>query len=836
MNEPKDIFNKFSQNARKILITAQKIAQSMNSALGSEHILLALAVTPHTLANGILREHTIGMDQIRLVISLQTQTKQPSPGITTDAREAIRLASIAAADFEHNQIDSEHLLLGIVSNKKSHGSEIIGRIGTDPEAIREQIENFFEDLKDMEDSSGHKPGSFPFNINFEEQIPNPQPIMSDLPPMPPQKGLENFTTDLTKQAQDGKLDPVIGREREIERVIQILTRRTKNNPVLVGEPGVGKTAVVEGIAQLISSGKVPVQLLNKRLIMLDLALLVAGTMFRGQFEERIKRVLDELDKLGNAILFVDELHTIVGAGSAEGSMDLANILKPSLAKGKLRLIGATTQDEYRKFIEKDPALERRLQRVTVEEPTPDDTVKILKGIRPKYESHHGVQISDEALQVAVELSERYISDRFLPDKAIDLVDEAASAWQIQHQDQSLIKIRTLENQLEEIKVQKEKEVDEENFDKAAELRVKEIRLKEEIDTLNSLRQINHNNEMVGRDEIARVLSLWTGVPVQSLKTEEKEKYLNLSERIKTDLIGQDEAVESVAAAIKRSKTGISEPNRPIGSFIFLGPTGVGKTELARLLAKDLFGSRDAIIKIDMSEFMQQHNVSRLLGAPPGYVGYEDAGKLTEAVRRKPYSIVLFDEIEKAHPDIFNVLLQILEDGEITDAKGRKVNFRNTIVIMTSNIGINQMNRHASIGFAVAGEEKKSFMEKFAEIRESIIGQLKNEFRPELINRIDKIIVFKPLDKKEIEDITALQLKRLAQRLQKEGISLKFDHSVKTLISIKGYDPNYGARPIRRAISDLVEDPLSEQILNGNFKRGDEVRITTQKGKINFIKK
>lgn len=835
MNDPKDIFKKFSQNARKILVSSQKIAEGMNSSLGSEHILLALAVTPNTLASGILKEHMVSMDQIRLVISLHKSKNRPTSGISQEAKDVLELAAIEAKNFGHNQIDSEHLLLAMMI-KECQASEIISRIGVDPENIRGQIENFFEDLKDLEEAAQGK---------FQGQQEHPYSDEPQMPPMeqmpPPSfmqpKSIESFTVDITQEAKENKLDPVIGREKEIQRVIQILCRRLKNNPVLIGEPGVGKTAIVEGLAQRIAKGQVPSQIVNKKLIMLDVALLVAGTMYRGQFEDRLKKVLDELLKRGDTILFIDEFHTIVGAGAAEGALDMSNIIKPSLAKGQLRLIGATTLDEYRKFIEKDPALERRLQKVTVDEPNQEETVEILKGIRPNYEAHHKVKISDEALRSSVELSSRYIADRFLPDKAIDLIDEAAAAWQIKHDNQDFGKITQLNKQLTQVKSQKEKEVENENFEKAANFRNMELRLKEEIEVLKKNQKVVPENKKdeIGREEIARVLSLWTNVPVESLETSEKEKYLFLEKTLKKSIIGQDEAISQISSAIKRSKTGISDPNRPIGSFIFLGPTGVGKTELAKVLAQELFGSRESIIKIDMSEFMERHNVSRLIGAPPGYVGFEDAGRLTEKIRQKPYSIVLFDEIEKAHPEVFNILLQILEDGELTDAKGRRVNFKNTIVIMTSNIGINRLNQQAQIGFSKKRSEQKTLLKDYDNLKNTIIKELKESFRPELLNRIDKIIVFNPLSNSEIESIAKLQLDKLNDRIKKEGIEIKFSDELVKYIAKYGYDPIYGARPLRRVISDLIEDPLSTQILSGKFKKKDRISLKLKDKKITFDK-
>lgn len=828
-----DIFNKFSPHARKVLVSAQKFAKSLRQALSSEHILMALATTPQTLSYGLLKEHFIGPDQIRLILASRDELPVFGAGIAPETKKILELAIQAAGEFGHNQIDTEHLLLAIVSSKNI-ASDVISRLGTAPGAIKDHILNFFDDLKEFDQMGEPK---FPLSekepFSDDEFLPSGAGF-EEMPSPPAAKTIGSFTTDLTALAEEGKIDPVIGRQREIERVIQILCRRQKNNPVLVGEPGVGKTAIVEGLVQKIVRNDVPSKIAGKRVIMLDLALLVAGTMYRGQFEERIKKVLDELIKKENTILFIDEIHTIVGAGSAEGSLDLANILKPSLAKGKLRLIGATTFDEYRKFIEKDAALERRMQKVTVAEPTAEETVAILKGIRANYEKHHGVKISDEAIAAAVELSQRYINDRFLPDKAIDLVDEAAAAWQIGHDRKDINNFYQLKQKLAEVIREKEKEVAAENFPKAAQLRSLELRLKEKISQAQKQesRQTQPLVSEISREDIARTLSLWTNVPAETLKKEEKEKFLRLDANLKKHIIGQDEAVSEIASAIKRSKTGIADPNRPIGSFIFLGPTGVGKTELARVLAQELFGSREALIKIDMSEFMERHNLSRLLGAPPGYVGYEDAGKLTEKVRQRPYSIVLFDEIEKAHPEVLNILLQILEDGEVTDAKGRKINFRHTIIIMTSNIGMAELNQQAAIGFA-ARRRRGSFLEQYDKMKDELVKRLKNQLKPEFLNRIDKIVVFKPLSKEQIHKITQLQLDNLVRRLTQEGIKLKIEPSVDALIARAGFDSHYGARPIRRAIADLIEGPLSEKILSSEIGKNDTLKIAARRGKISF---
>ncbi len=839
MNDPKDIFKKFSLSSRKVLISSQKIAANSGTAISSQHILLALAVTPGTLAYAILHEHMISLDQIRLVISLEKEKLvEQKDGLTAEAKTVIEKSAILARDLGHVQIDPEHLLLAIVSIPTSLGFEIISRIGADPNIIKNQVNNLFRDIKDLESNSSRPPrlgadfpGSFSEPRFGEEQdLPMPPPLA----PAPPGKNiLDYYTVDLTTQAAEGKIDPLIGREKEIQRVIQILARRTKNNPVLVGEPGVGKSAIVEGLATKIIAGQVPDKLLGKKIIRLDLTLLVAGTMYRGQFEDRIKKVMEELERLDNCILFVDELHTVVGAGSAEGSLDAANILKPALAKGRLHLIGATTQDEYRKVIEKDAALERRLGKVTVEEPTAAETIQILQGLRPKYEEFHQVEISDEAIMAAVILAGRYIADRFLPDKAIDLIDEAAAAKVLSSPRQRHSKLANLEKQQKLIAVQKEIEVNHQNYQKAAELRDLELRLVEEIKFLKNQQQFKKERKIISAEDIARVVSLWTAIPVESLARKEQLKFLHLAKNLKKYIVGQDEAIRQISQAIRRSKTGIADPNRPIGSFVFMGPTGVGKTELARVLSNELFGSREAIIKIDMSEFMERHNVSRLVGAPPGYVGYEEAGRLTEEVRRRPFSIVLFDEIEKAHPEVFNILLQILEDGELTDAKGRKVNFRNTIIILTSNIGVAELNAQATIGFRSRGQAKKKAEGEYQKMKDDLIKRLKDEFRPELINRLDKIVVFRALDKTDLKKIIDMNLESLRERMAGQNYTLKFSPKIKELILKKGFDPAFGARPLRRAISDLIEDPLSEEMLAGKIKKGDTVNISLSKDKIIF---
>lgn len=828
MSEPKDVFRKFSQNAKKVLISAQKNAQSTGRITGSEHILLALISLPNTLAYGILKENLVSADQIRLVMNFQQLPLAPQLGMSKELKIVLEEAGQLALEFNHSKIDTEHLLWALVSNN-TKAADLINQIGVKPQIIKEQIENFFEDLNEIDSNQkNNNPFNFDFTQNSSEM--NNFPFEQLAPPMKPSDKVENFVTDLTKEANEGKIDPVIGRSQEIERVTQILCRRTKNNPVLVGDPGVGKTAIVEGLAVKIAKGEVPTQIANKKLIMLDLALMVAGTMYRGQFEDRVKKVLEEIIKKNDTILFIDEIHAIVGAGSAEGSLDLANILKPSLAKGKLRLIGATTHDEYRKFIEKDPALERRLQKVVVEEPSITETIKILNGIKGNYELHHGVKINESAVTTAAELSARYIQDRFLPDKAIDLIDEAAAAWQINQQNQELVKIRSLEKELKEVLEEKEKRVEEQDYQKAAELRTKELRLKNEINKKQTSLKKEIKDE-IGREEIAKVLSHWINVPLENLKVEDKMKFAKLSENISKKIVGQSEAIRAISSSIGRNKTGISDKRRPIGSFVFLGPTGVGKSELAKVLAEELFGSKESLVKIDMSEFMEKHNIARLVGAPPGYVGYDDAGKLTEKIRQKPYSVILFDEIEKAHPEVFNLLLQILEDGELTDAKGRKVNFRNTVIILTSNLGMQELNHQAAIGFNVSGKEKQNFWENFTQAKEDLLKKVKDQFSPELINRFDKVIVFEPLTKQNIEQISRLELDKFISRLNEENLKVQFSEKVVKFIARVGYDPQYGARPIKRAIAENIEDLLSVKLLNNELETQKTIKIDLKDNKI-----
>ncbi|HEY8498820.1 MAG TPA: AAA family ATPase, partial [Limnochordales bacterium] len=645
--------------------------------------------------------------------------------------------------------------------------------------------------------------------------------------------LDQYGRDLTELAREGKLDPVIGREQEIQRVIQVLSRRTKNNPVLIGEPGVGKTAIAEGLAQKIVAGDVPETLLNKRVVTLDLAAVVAGSKFRGEFEERLKKVMDEIRNSGDIILFIDEMHTIVGAGAAEGAIDASNILKPALARGELQCIGATTIDEYRKHIEKDAALERRFQPIMVDEPTVEETIAILQGLRDRYEAHHRVKITDEALVAAARLSDRYVTDRFLPDKAIDLIDEAGSRVRLQ----ALIappELKQLEEAIQEIQTEKEAAIKNEEFEKAAALRDKEQQMREELERKRQewKNSRSRTEGVVTAEDIAQVVSAWTGIPVSKLQQEETERLLHLEEILHARVVGQDEAIDAVARAIRRARAGLKDPRRPIGSFIFLGPTGVGKTELAKALAEALFGDEDAMIRIDMSEYMERHTVSRLVGAPPGYVGYEEGGQLTERVRRRPYSVILLDEIEKAHPEVFNVLLQVLEDGRLTDAKGRTVDFRNTVVIMTSNVGAQEIHRQARLGFRATQDERDAY----ETMKKKVLDELRRTFRPEFLNRIDEVIVFHALTKEHIRQIIDILLKRVAKELEERGIKVEFTDAAKEVLADEGFDPDFGARPLRRAIQRLVENPLSDEMLKGRFQEGDTVVVDAVDGTITFSKK
>jgi len=815
-------FHRFTNNAKKSLISAQKIAEVSGSEIKPNHILLGLLGTREGLASDILGSFNVTLEKVRSIMDFIEPSGFNKIGLSIDSKKIIEKAMDLARRYDQMYVGTEHLLLGTLA-ESYEVNNILERLDVSAEEIKKQVENLL--ANDFSESSLSDLSVFGEGVtNRRKDIANKKT-----------PSLDKFGFDLTEQAKEGKLDPVIGRSREIIRVISILNRRVKNNPILIGDPGVGKTAIIEGLAQKIVNEEVPEVLLGKRVFTLDLAGMVAGTKYRGEFEERLKKVITEVKKSKDVILFIDEFHTIVGAGAAEGAIDAANILKPSLSKGELQTIGATTLDEYQKYIEKDAALERRFQPVIVKELTVPETIMVLKGIRKLYEDHHKITITDEALEAAAKFSYRYITDRFLPDKAIDLVDEAASRVRVENGEIPK-NLRAKQKQLEKLLEEKEEAVIKQEYEKAAQLKIKEMRLKEELKEIDRDRPNSFKELSITAEQIASVVSSMTGMPITKLIKKETEALLDLEKQLKKKIIGQDEAISEIVKYIRRSRVGISDAKRPNGSFIFLGPTGVGKTELAKILASEIFENESSLIKIDMSEFMEKHNVSRLVGAPAGYVGYEEGGKLTEAVRHNPYSLILLDEIEKAHPDVFNILLQILEDGYLTDAKGRKVDFRNTIIIMTSNVGMDKLTKQAEIGFKASDEESKQrAIEKYNSMKKDILKDLKDKFRPEFLNRIDKIIVFKPLDKESIFKIANIHLRQLAERMSEQGILLKFTKKVEEFISKEGYEPENGARPIRRVVQNLIEDSLAEGMLLGNFKAGDTIKIDIENDKIKLIK-
>ena len=815
-------FERFTNNAKKTLIAAQKTASINNEQITPRHILTGLLSVKEGLAYDVMSGFGLTQEKIFSIMETSPSTYSRGVGLSVEAKRSIEKSLEYAKRFNQMYVGTEHILLGVLSD----GDDtimLLEQLGISANDIISQVETLL--------SNGFSQGNFPQGDFFGIKEDRAEKRHNKKTPY-----LDKFGSDLTKEAKAGKLDPIIGRNIEIARTIAILNRRIKNNPILIGEPGVGKTAIVEGLAQKIINDEVPEMLLGKRVVTLDLAGMVAGTKYRGEFEDRLKKVIDEVKKDGNIILFVDEFHTIVGAGAAEGAIDAANILKPSLAKGGLKIIGATTLGEYQKYIEKDPALERRFQSILVRELTVEETIQVLFGIRKLYEEHHKLTITDEAIDAAVKLSSRYISDRFLPDKAIDLIDEASSNIRVKNG--NLPKnMKDKQKQLKEILNEKEDAVFNQEYEKAAKLKIKEMRIKEEIDNAETERgNASIRDLKITKEDIANVISSMTGVPINKLIKKETESLINLDKKIKERIIGQDEAVEELARYIKRSRTGISDEKRPNGSFIFLGPTGVGKTETAKVLAKEVFDNEDALIKVDMSEFMEKHNVSRLVGAPAGYVGYEEGGKLTEKVRHNPYSLILLDEIEKAHPDVFNMLLQILEDGYLTDAKGRKVDFRNTIIIMTSNIGMEKLTKQAMIGFeARSSEDKERSKEQYDIMKTDVLKELKEKFKPEFLNRVDKVIVFRPLDKKAIEKIVKIELNVLGERITNQEITLSFTKKVEEFIAREGNDPENGARPIRRAIQNIIEDALAEGMLLGKYKEGDSLKIDVIKDKIKITK-
>ena len=808
--------NRFNERTEKVLFYAKEEAQMFQHGyIGTEHILLGILKEENGISKKILNNLGITIDAVRNLIAEyegkgDIDLYRNEIPLTPRTKRLLEISALEATNLNHNYISPEHILLALIREGEGVAFTILGNLNADFDKLRKEI------LDRLAAGEGTTPS------NNVQNSPN-----SSTP------ALDQFGRDLTVMAAEGKLDPVIGRDGETQRVLEILCRRTKNNPCLIGDPGVGKTAIAEGLAQRIVSGNIPEILKDKRVVTLDISSMVAGSKYRGEFEERLKRVMTEIRNSGNVILFIDEIHTIIGAGGAEGAIDASNILKPSLARGEIQCIGATTIDEYRKYIEKDSALERRFQPVTVGEPSKEEAVLILKGLRDKYEAHHRVKITDDALEAAVNLADRYITDRYLPDKAIDLIDEAGAKVRIEN----LTAPPDLKNQEEELeKTEKEKAdaIRLQDFEKAARLRDKEKELKTKIEDFkkNWKNRKDVQNHIVSEAQIAAVVAKWANIPVEKLTEKESEKLLKLEEILHKRVIGQNEAVKSVARAVRRARVGLKDPKRPIGSFIFLGPTGVGKTELSKALAEAMFGDESSIIRIDMSEYMEKHTVSRLIGSPPGYVGFDDGGQLTEQVRRKPYSVVLFDEIEKAHPDVFNILLQILEDGRLTDGKGKTVNFRNTIIILTSNVGASTIKKQKSLGFAINNNEIEDEYEK---MKENIMEELKRSFRPEFLNRIDDIIVFHQLLEEDLQEVVKLMLESVSNRLSDQDINIKFTEEAEKLLAKKGFDPTYGARPLRRAITKIVEDKISEEILNGSLHKGDNISVTVNNNELEFSK-
>jgi ATP-dependent Clp protease ATP-binding subunit ClpC len=810
-----DKLERFTQRARRVLTIAQENAESMHhNYIGTEHLLLGLILEESGVAGRVLRGMGLNPRRVQEMVERMAGTQgrgaRTNLELTPRVKRIIELAVDEARRLGHHYIGTEHLLLGLIRQGESVALDILKNMGISLEQIRQ------ETRKAIQENPVQASGQYQRQAEKKGSKKSKTPLVDQL------------AIDLTSKAEEGKLDPVIGRETEIERVIQVLSRRTKNNPALIGEPGVGKTAIVEGLAQKIIHGETPEPLLDKRVLQLDVGSLVAGTMYRGQFEERLKRVIEEL-KESESILFIDEVHMLVGAGSAGSSVDAANILKPALARGELQCIGATTLDEYRRNIESDAALERRFQPILVEEPTIEETIDILHGIRGPYEEHHRLRISDEALEAAAHLSARYVPDRFLPDKAIDLIDETSARVRM-YKTPIAGSLKESFESLRTVQRERESAMEEARYEDAADLRERERDLEEKIEQLRLGWQDMDAGPAVSSEDIAEVLAMWTGIPVMQIAGEESERLLQMEEALHACIIGQDEAIDTIAKAVRRARAGLKDPKRPIGSFIFLGPTGVGKTELTKALAGFLFGSEEALVQLDMSEFMERHSVARLVGAPPGYVGYEDAGQLTEALRRRPYSIVVFDEIEKAHPEAFNMLLQIMEEGHLSDARGRKVDFRNAVIIMTSNVGADMIKRQTSLGFAPR-EDEKSEERAYEEMRDKLMGQLKRVFRPEFLNRVDATIVFKSLTKEEIKDIVDLELDKVQERLAEHQISLKVTDAAKTILADEGYNPDYGARPLRRVIQYRVEDALSDALLAGGFKGGDTVVVDAEDNKI-----
>lgn len=809
---------RFTQRARRVLSLAHQEAERMRqNYIGTEHLLLGLIREDGGVAGRVLRELGLEAERVQEIIERLTGTGS-SPGgkldLSPGTQQVLEYAVDEARRLGHHYIGTEHLLLGLVRYGEGVANDVLSKLGVTPEQIRRQTRRVLQESSSSRRSSGERKSS------QGEKQQQKTPLIDQL------------ATDLTSLAEEDKLDPVVGRVMEIERVIQILARRTKNNPALIGEPGVGKTAIVEGLAQRILEGDVPAPLLDKRVLQLDVGSLVAGTMYRGQFEERLKRVIDEL-KASEAILFIDEVHMLVGAGAAGSSVDAANILKPALSRGELQVIGATTHDEYRKHIESDAALERRFQPVQIEEPNVDETIEILRGVRTAYEEHHRLSISDDALDAAAQLSSRYVTDRFLPDKAIDLIDESSSRVRM-YKSPAAKTAKELIGQIKESRRNHALALEDGRYEDAQEILERQEAFESQLDRLQSAWD-RSSSPVVTAEDIAEVVSMWTGVPVMQIAQEESARLLDMENELRQHIVGQEEAIEAISKAVRRARAGLKDPRRPIGSFIFLGPTGVGKTELTKALARFLFGSDDALIQLDMSEFMERHSVSRLVGAPPGYVGYEESGQLTEALRRRPYSIVVFDEIEKAHPEAHNMLLQIMEEGHLSDARGRSVDFRNALVVMTSNVGADMIQRQTSIGFDVKRDQELEEHLVYQEMRKKLLDSLKRVFRPEFINRVDAVIVFRALSMESIKEIVQLELDKVSLRLEEHAIVISITPAALELLAEMGYDPEMGARPLKRVIQQNIEDTLSDSLLAGEFEDGDTIIIDAIDEEISLYK-
>jgi ATP-dependent Clp protease ATP-binding subunit ClpC len=813
-----DRFDKFTERARRVLTLAQEEAQRFNhNYIGTEHLLLGLVREGDGVAAKVLNNLGVELSKVRSAVEFIIGRGEKSPtgdiGLTPRAKKVIELAVEEARRLNHSYIGTEHLLLGLVREGEGIAFGVLESLGVSLERVRTETARILSQSTPQSAASGGR--------------------TTTRTPTVDQLGI-----DLTAASRANKLDPVIGRSRELERLIQILSRRTKNNPILIGEPGVGKTAIVEGLAHRIVAGDVPETLQGKRLLTLDIGSLVAGTKYRGEFEERLKKVIEEIKNSGNCVLFIDEMHMLVGAGAAEGAVDAANILKPSLARGELQCVGATTLDDFRKHIERDAALERRLQPIMVEEPTVEETIDILKGIKERYEEHHKLSISEDALRAAAELAARYVSDRFLPDKAIDLVDEAASHVRIRKAATPPSLQEALRG-LESLRKEKDQAIGSQQYEFAAELRDRELKLQDRIEKMQEGLAEEEGvlpQTIVTEDDIAEVVAMWTGIPVTRIASEESERLVHMEEALRAKVVGQEEAITAISKAVRRSRAGLKDPKRPIGVFLFLGPTGVGKTYLPRILAEFMFGSEDSMIRLDMSEFMEKHNVSRLVGAPPGYVGYDDGGQLTDTVRRKSYCLILLDEIEKAHPDVFNMLLQMFDDGSLTDAKGRKVDFRNTIIIMTSNVGSDLIRRESTLGFSTNTSEAKTEEQQYRRMKDKVTEELKRVFRPEFLNRIDSQIVFHSLAREHIRSIVDLRLAEVANNLMLKGISMEATDAFRDWLGEKGYDPIFGARPLRRVIQSELEDRLSEALLDGRFGPADTLLVdVTEGGEVVLIK-